>query len=170
MKDSQTAPSNVSFSQSHFDKQVSSRSRRVSHSGITKETGREVQHVLSNRSIQSAVPLTLATATKAGGGPKEGSGQSGSYTSGRPAVAVTGAAAARLKAADWSKVTIPPEVAEAQLQHLAAVTEVHFARYHGTVAKAQEQLLISQGLDPALLDYDPAHLQEIFDAELDGLQ
>ncbi len=37
----------------------------------------------------------------------------------------------------WVKVTLPPEVIEAQLRHLAATTEANLRAYHARVAAAQ---------------------------------
>lgn len=162
----QHAPSGASFGQSHSI-QLATRMGQVSLSGSSKDHS-VLQAFPSNRSLQSAPP-SPAKGLKSGVGELPGPGPS---TSGRSATggAITGAAAARLRASDWSKVTIPPEVAEAQLQHLAAVTEIHLARYHGTVSDAQEQLLIQQGLDPTLLGCDPECLQEMFNKEFEGME
>ena len=58
------------------------------------------------------------------------------------------------------------QVAEAQLLHLAAVTETHLARYHGAVSQAQTALLLQDGLDPQLLGCTPEELQAVLEQEL----
>ena len=58
------------------------------------------------------------------------------------------------------------QVAEAQLLHLAAVTETHLSRYHGAVSQAQTALLLQDGLDPQLLGCTPEELQAVLEAEL----
>ncbi|GLI69155.1 hypothetical protein VaNZ11_013723 [Volvox africanus] len=47
----------------------------------------------------------------------------------------------------WMRVTLPPEVIEAQLRHLAASTEANLKAYHDKVATAQDDLLRSNGLN-----------------------
>ncbi|EFJ51901.1 hypothetical protein VOLCADRAFT_116088, partial [Volvox carteri f. nagariensis] len=51
----------------------------------------------------------------------------------------------------WMRVTLPPEVIEAQLRHLAAATEANLRTYHDRVAAAQDDLLRTNGLSTEAL-------------------
>eukprot|EP00798_Chlamydomonas_sp_ICE-L_P025335 gene25335-10992_t len=50
------------------------------------------------------------------------------------------------KAMDWSRLSLPPEVAVAQAQHIATLTELHQDMYHNAVLKAQTAQVAKMGL------------------------
>ncbi|GAX79773.1 hypothetical protein CEUSTIGMA_g7213.t1 [Chlamydomonas eustigma] len=62
---------------------------------------------------------------------------------------------------EFSKVTMSPETAEAQLRHLAVVTEQHLVKYHYNVGEALKHLMRKEGLEEGLLNCDPQELQEL---------
>lgn len=64
---------------------------------------------------------------------------------------------------EWSKVTLPPEVAEAKLKRIAQITEKNLIRYHEQVADAQIDLMSHAGLDPHASKED---LEEEFEDKL----
>ncbi|KAG2442732.1 hypothetical protein HXX76_002814 [Chlamydomonas incerta] len=70
----------------------------------------------------------------------------------------------------WVKVTLPPEVIEAQLRHLAATTEANLRAYHARVAAAQDELLYSSGLGPETLGLNPEQVEQSLKIKLGQIQ
>eukprot|EP00198_Chlamydomonas_reinhardtii_P014115 XP_001703452.1 hypothetical protein CHLREDRAFT_168966 [Chlamydomonas reinhardtii] len=70
----------------------------------------------------------------------------------------------------WVKVTLPPEVIEAQLRHLAATTEANLRAYHARVAAAQDELLHSSGLGPETLGLNPEQVEQSLKVKLGQIQ
>jgi hypothetical protein len=53
------------------------------------------------------------------------------------------------------------QAAEAQLRHLAVVTEQYLAKYHYNVGEALKQLMRKEGLEEGLLSCDPQELHNL---------
>ncbi|GIL99732.1 hypothetical protein Vretimale_4869 [Volvox reticuliferus] len=66
----------------------------------------------------------------------------------------------------WMRVTLPPEVIEAQLRHLAASTEANLKAYHDKVAIAQDDLLRSNGLNTDALGLPAEHVEQSLKVKL----
>ncbi|KAG2450136.1 hypothetical protein HYH02_000239 [Chlamydomonas schloesseri] len=70
----------------------------------------------------------------------------------------------------WVKVTLPPEVIEAQLRHLAATTEANLRAYHARVAAVQDELLYGSGLGPEALGLNPDQVEQSLKIKLGQIQ
>ncbi|KAG2483445.1 hypothetical protein HYH03_017699 [Edaphochlamys debaryana] len=70
----------------------------------------------------------------------------------------------------WMRVTLPPEVIEAQLRHLAAATESNLRAYHDKVASAQDALLRDSGLGPEALALPPDEMEQRLMVKLGQIQ
>lgn len=67
-------------------------------------------------------------------------------------------------------MTLPPEVIEAQLRHLAAATALALGRYHSEVAASQDRLLEASGLGPESLALGEAELEQQLKAKMGQIQ
>eukprot|EP00798_Chlamydomonas_sp_ICE-L_P008201 gene8201-1463_t len=60
---------------------------------------------------------------------------------------------------DWSKLTLPPEVAVAQARHIASLAEKHQAMYHQKVLEAQAALVANMGMPDVTINMTEEELE-----------
>ncbi|KXZ56540.1 hypothetical protein GPECTOR_1g485 [Gonium pectorale] len=104
-----------------------------------------------------------------GGGAGPGPGSEAQQRHGSPRVKHARAADAR-STDYWMRVTLPPEIIEAQLRHLAATTEAHLRTYHERVAAAQDALLADSGLGPGALGLPSEQVEQALKVKLGQIQ